>query len=385
MTAHAIGVSALPNGTYDVPTWQMAAEVLREAVDDAALALADVDGLYMPKPRPWTEQGFFSTALANRLGLDLARNVETYTGGTSGGSAFRLAVADVERGVTDVAVVLAAERNSHVETDDYLSYILGTFERDLQSPVGPTVPGLYAQSLQRYCHEYDVSREAVAEVVVKNRENAASNPEAIRSSGTTVSDVLDSRPVARPLRLYECPAPCDGAAAVVVTGADHAGRTDGPVPIAGTGYDHAPSHYLGVRGESLARHPAMAAAADEALDDADREVGDVDVFELYAPFPHTEAILSEELDLFDRGDGALAAVDRQTAVDGTTPISPSGGCIGRGHPAMVSPLLNHVEAVRQVRGTAANQVRDATTVLTSAEHGHVDGVNVTVFGGDDDA
>ena len=381
MTAHAVGVHTLPNGSYDVPTWQLAAEVLRGAVADAGFALADVDGLYMPKPRPWTEQGFFSTALAHRLGLDLSRNVETYTGGTSGGSAFRLAVADVERGATDVAVVLAAERNSHVDTDDYLSYILGTFDRDLQAPVGPTVPGMYAQSLQRYCHEYDVPREAVADIVVKNRANGASNPDALFSSGTTRTDVLDSRPVARPLRLYECPAPCDGAAALVVTAADRAAETDAPVAVAGTGYDHAPSHYLGARDGSLAEHPAMAEAAAEALGTARLDVEDVDAFELYAPFPHTEAILTEELGLFGRGDGVPAAVDGDTAVDGPTPVSPSGGCIGRGHPAMVTPLLNHVEAVRQIRGTAANQVPDATAVLTTAEHGHVDGVNATVFGG----
>lgn len=385
MTAHAVGASALPNGGYDAPTWQLAAEVLREAVADAGLALGDVDGLYAPKPRPWTEQGFFSTALAHRLGLDLSRNVETYTGGTSGGSAFRLAVADVERGATDVAVVLAAERNSHVDTDDYLSYILGTFDRDLQAPVGPTVPGMYAQSLQRYCHEYDVPREAVADVVVKNRANGASNPDALFSSGTTRADVLDSRPVARPLRLYECPAPCDGAAALVVTAADRAAEADAPVAVAGTGYDHAPSHYLGVRDGSLAEHPAMAGAADEALGAAGVGVEDVDAFELYAPFPHTEAILTEELGLHDRGEGAFAAAAGETAVDGPTPVSPSGGCIGRGHPAMVTPLLNHVEAVRQVRGTAANQVPGATTVLTTAEHGHVDGVNATVFGGETDA
>lgn len=379
----AEGVSAVPNGTYEVPTWQLAAHVLTDAVADAGLVLDRVDGLYLPKPRPWTEQGFFSTSLANRLGLHLDRNVEVYTGGTSGGSAFRLAARDVASGTVDVAAVLAAERNSGVETDDYLSYVLETFDNDIQAPAGPTVPGIYAQSLQRYCHEYDVSREAIAEIVVKNRANGASNPEALFSSGTTVTDVLDSRPIARPLRLYECPAPCDGAAAIVLTSDDAASA--GSVEVAGTGYDHPSSQYLGTRQGSLTEHPAFAGAAAEALGAADLAVADIDAFELYAPFPHTEAILTEELGLFERGRGAFAAADGETAVDGSTPVSPSGGPLGRGHPAMVTPVLNHVEAVRQLRGTATNQVSNADAVLTAAEHGHVDGVNTTVFRGGVDA
>jgi acetyl-CoA acetyltransferase len=118
----------------------------------------------------------------------------------------------------------------------------------------------------------------------------------------------------------------------------------------------------------------MTAALGDAGIDADR----IDVFEPYAPFPHVEAMLVEELGLADRGDGA--DTDR-TAADGEFPVSPSGGCLGRGHPAMVTPLLNHVAAVRQIRGTAPNQVPETECVLTTAEHGHVDGVNATVFGG----
>jgi hypothetical protein len=52
---------------------------------------------------------------------------------------------------------------------------------------------------------------------------------------------------------------------------------------------------------------------------------------------------------------------------------------------MVTPLWNHIEAVRQIRGTAAEQVTDATTVLTSSEHGHVDGMNATIFRGGEGA
>lgn len=381
--ATVAGIATVPNGTYDVPERDLAVDVLRSATADAGCSLSDVDGIYMPKPRPWTPQGFFSTMLTHQLGLDLNESIEVYTGGTSGGHAFHAAVRDVEAGHVETAVVLSVERNSTIETDRYLEYILSIFDREFQAPAGPTIPGVYAMSLQRYLHEYDVDREDIAQVVVKNRENAARNPEALFGS-VTVDAVMDSRLVADPLRLFECPAPCDGAAAIVVTsdrmeaeGPD----SEGGIRVAGAGYHHASSHLLGERDGSLASFPAVEHAVDTALDAANIDVADIDVLEPYAPFPHTEAILTEEIGLFDRGEGASACARGETASDGSSPVSPSGGCIGRGHPAMVTPLLNHVAAVRQLRGTAPVTVEGAEFVLTTAEHGHIDGVTATVFGG----
>ncbi|THE65243.1 thiolase family protein [Salinadaptatus halalkaliphilus] len=382
--ARVTGLATLPNGTYDVPERDLAGEVLLEAIDDAGCTLSDVDGLYMPKPRPWTDQGFFTTLLEHQFGLELAESVETYTGGTSGGHAFQHAVGDVRDGSVERAVVLAVERNSTIETDDYLEYILSIFDREFQSPAGPTIPGVYAMSLQRYRYEYDVDREDIASVVVKNRENAAANPDALFDDPVTETDVLESRVVADPLRLYECPAPCDGAAAIVITRGDvaddHDGTGDG-VRVGGTGAHHPSSHLLGVRGRSLAAFPAIAGAAERALGDADLGVAELDVLEPYTPFPHTEAMLTEELGLFEHGEGAAACARGQTATDGAIPVSPSGGCIGRGHPPMVTPLLNYAAAVRQIRGESP-VVDDVGTVLTTSEHGHIDGVTATVFGGD---
>ena len=371
--AHVTGVGTLSLGTYDRPERELATEVLREAVADAGVTLADVDGLYMPKPRPWTKQKFFSTSLIGYLGLDVAQNSEIYTGGTSAGKAFQSAVTDVRAGRVETAVVLGVERDSVIETDDYFEYILHIFDREFGAPAGPSVPGVYAQSLQRYLHEYDVAREDVASVVVKNRENGVENPEGLFDSGTSVAEVLDSGPVADPLTLYECPRPCDGAAALVVTS-----DPDGPA-VAGIGHHHPSSHLTGVRGRSLASLPAVQGSAEMALSEAGASVEDVDVFEPCIPFPHVEAMFTEELGLYDRGEGAAACVRGETAVDGPYPVSPSGGCLGRGHPAMVTPLLNCAAAVEQLRGDAPNQVPGAERALTTSEHGHVDGVTATVL------
>ena len=376
--AYITGVSSTLDRAYDLPERDLALHAVLEALDGAGTEPPDVDGLYLPKPRPWAEQGFFSTLLSDRLGMAPDRRLEVYTGGTSGGNAVHAAVSDVRAGRVETAVVAAVERNSTIDTADYFEYILDIFDREFQAPAGPSIPGMYAQSLQRYCHEFGADREAVAAIAAKNRSNAASDPGAVFGDDLTAADVLDSRPIADPLRLLECPTPCDGAAALVVTSAP-SGGSRAPVRVSGVGAGHATSHLLGVRDGSLARFPAVGTATGEALEDAGTDAGSVDVFEPYAPFPHVEAVITEELGLYDRGGGAAACVRGETAVDGPHPVSPSGGCLGRGHPAMVTPLLNDAVAVDQLRGEAANQVPGAARALTTSEHGHVDGVTATVL------
>lgn len=374
------GVAQLPNGTHDAPEQELALEVILDALEDAATPLSAVDGLYMSAPRPWTDQKFFSTALHHRLGLETTRTLELSTGGTSGGQAFHAAVSAVRRGEVDTAVVFAIERNSSIETtDSYFEYALRMFDVEFQSPTGLSVPGVYAQSLQRYLHEYDVDREAVADIVVEKRENGADDPNTLFDDGVTRADVLEARPIADPLTLLECPAPCDGGAALVVSSAEEASDEGRAVEVAGIGAHHASSHMLVSHGESVTELPAVESAADAASEQAGVPTDEVDVYEPYAPFPHVEAMTVEAVGLAARGEGVDACLEGKTAPDGEFPISPSGGCIGRGHPPMVTPLLNHVEAVKQLRGTASTQIPDAGSVLTTAEHGHVNGATATIF------
>lgn len=57
--AHIAGIAALPNGQYDIPERDLALSVALDALDNAEHEPRDLDGIYMPKPRPWTPQGFF--------------------------------------------------------------------------------------------------------------------------------------------------------------------------------------------------------------------------------------------------------------------------------------------------------------------------------------
>lgn len=376
------GIGIIPNGSYSVPERDLALTVAQEAIKESGVGFSAIDGIYMPSPRPWTRQGFFSTYLVHLLGLDISESVEVSTGGTSGSHALHAAASDIREGVIDAALVLAVERNSIIETTGpYFGYISRLFDAEFEAPIGMTIPGCYAQSMQRYIYDYGVEREHMADIVVKNRANAVDNPDTLFDDATTREDVLSARTISDPITIYECPFPCDGAAALVVTNGHISSKSSiaDPVTIRGVGSHHAPSHLLMTRHGSITELPAVAEATQTAVADAGISLNQVDVFEPYAPFPHIEAIVIEELGLAERGAGVDMCLSDATAPDGKIPVSPSGGCLGRGHPPMVTPLLNYVEAVRQLRGTATQQVASPTVALTTAEHGHVNGVTATVF------
>lgn len=217
-------------------------------------------------------------------------------------------------------------------------------------------------------------------IVVKNRRNGAVNPNAYFDDEVSVDAIRSSPPVADPLRRLDCPAPCDGAVALVITDATRVSESESlPARVAGVGHAQAASHLTGGRSESLSRFPAFRRAADEACADVSVALDSIDLLEPYAPFPHVEAILTEELGYFPRGRGAAACERGDTGADGTIPVSPSGGCLGRGHPPLVTPMLNYADATAQLRGTAPTQVDAPDYALTTSEHGHVDGATATIL------
>jgi acetyl-CoA acetyltransferase len=71
-------------------------------------------------------------------------------------------------------------------------------------------------------HEYDTTREQLAEVAVTAREWAKLNPKAFMREDLTVEDVLASRMVSSPLHVGDEAAVTYGGGAAIVTSAERA-------------------------------------------------------------------------------------------------------------------------------------------------------------------
>jgi acetyl-CoA acetyltransferase len=271
-----------------------------------------------------------------------------------------------------------------VPTSQHLDYSIRlTGDVDFQSVFGAVPIAWYAMDAQRYLHEHRLPRSSLAAIAVKNREHAAANPLAQFRDPISLGDVLSARPIVEPLGLFEVPGRADGAAALVIVSEDLARESGRPyVLVRGRGFDHEGQHQISDQpGDALAYEP-LRVASQRALDAAGLQLSDIHTFQVYAPCTIVEALGTEALGLFDRGQGARAAEDGLTRYDGRFPVNTCGGCLSRGHPPEVTPLYDVVEAVQQLLGQAAGrQVRHATLAMNVCELGKYNAALVHVLEG----
>jgi acetyl-CoA acetyltransferase len=178
------------------------------------------------------------------------------------------------------------------------------------------------------------TERGMAEVAVRSRAAAASNPAAQltgESSRAEVSadELLDRPYLADPLRAHDCAPITDGAAVVIIAAADRARELcDRPAWI--TGFEHRiDSGALGARDLTTAPSAALAGAAAGGAG--------VEVAELHAPFTHQELVLREALALPD-----------------SVRVSPSGGALA-GNPMFAAGLARIGHAARQISSGAAQR------------------------------
>ncbi|WP_432851918.1 thiolase domain-containing protein [Amycolatopsis sp. CA-161197] len=180
------------------------------------------------------------------------------------------------------------------------------------------------------------SEKDLAEVAARSRADAAGNPAAQLSGEVDVATLLDTPYVADPLRAHDIAPVTDGAAVLVLAGAERAkDLVDRPAVL--TGVEHrVDSPVLGAR--DLTRSPSTEAAARNL------DLDGVELAELHTPFTHQELIVRTALGL---RDGVR--------------ITPSGGAL-TGNPMFSAGLARIGEAAARIhRGEAGKALAHATS------------------------
>ena len=289
--------------------------------------------------------------------------VDVEAGCASGGAALMLAGGAIRAGQYDCALVFGIEKMPR-------GIIRSSFFEPWREEAGlAATPAYFALRAQRLMRESGVTKDQLAEVVVKNRAHGVDNPNAMFRSEVTVEQVLASRVVCEPLHLWMLCSPNEGAAAVVLRAAP-AGGTGSRVTLEAAALrSHLPGSVLseGTPLSGLADddvEPPTTLASRAAYEEAGVAPDDVDVVECQDTDAARELLSYEELGLCPKGDAGKWITEGVTRLGGRLPANPSGGLLSKGEPLGASALGQVVELVTQLRGQAGpRQVEGARAAL----------------------
>jgi acetyl-CoA acetyltransferase len=349
---------------------QLASEAIVAALADAGLTTDDVDGFVSYTIDPVEE-----TELVRALGTPEVRwsSRVPYGGGGSQGVLLHAAAAvagGAARAVVGYRAIKARSgaRFGRAQVSRQASSAhSGTTASQWCSPFGVLTPASWmALNATRYMHRYGITSADFGRAVVQLREYAATNPNAhFYGTHITLDDHQASRWIAEPaIRLFDCCQETDGAVAVVVTATERARDTPAPVVIAaaataGLFEEEIGSNHYRPNLEVMEGSVALAAQ----LFGSGISRSDIDVAMIYDAFSPILLMQLEALGFCGFGEAGAFVADGNLAPGGRLPCNTNGGLIGEGY---IHGLNLTVEAVRQLRGTAVNQLDDPRTALVTA-------------------
>lgn len=371
-----VGVGATPYYRRGESVPQTLIELLGKAVlaavDDAGLAVEDVDGF------AYYSGGFDTALIAQTLGIPEVRFTATLTGGGGGAAgSVGLAAAAIESGQAEVVVSVMAIQQAHkrfgtafVPQSAPGPYsVTATPETDFVLPSGLFAPG-HAFSLvaRRHMHRYGTARQHFAEVVISTRANAVRRPTALQTEPLTIDDYFDARMVSDPLCLLDYCLESDGAVAVVTTTPERARDLRHPpvtVMASASGGSGAWGQALKwmQMPEDIFTSSGHRPVARQLFGRAGITAADVDVAEVYDHFSPMVLMQLEDYGFCAVGEGGpFVAEGNIRWPDGSVPVNTHGGNLSE---AYIIGMTHVMEAVEQIRGTAVNQVADAEVALVT--------------------
>ena len=346
---------------------QLATECIRSALADAALRPEQVDGM-----TTFVQDTSAEIDIARNLGIpELRFFARVPYGGGAGGGAVALAVLALENGLADVVVVYRAfnERSgtrfgqpvTPRPTSDGINM-------SWYSSFGLATPaGFVAMAARRYMHLYGATSEDYGRVAVASRKHAATNPKAwFYQRPITLAEHQASRWIVEPLHLLDCCQESDGGVALVLTRLDRARdlpQRPALVTAAAQGSAAGQETMTSYTRPDIAQLPEINLVGRQLWAQSGLTPADIDTAILYDHFTPLVLEQLEDLGFCARGEARHFIANGAIEIGGRLPVNPHGGQLGE---AYIHGMNGIAEAVRQIRGTAANQVSDCRNVLVTA-------------------
>jgi len=296
---------------------------------------------------------------------------------SSGASAARWGFMAVAGGLHKAVIVCGIERMTHATREDTTAALATAADWELEGCYGESFISLNAKIMRLYMDTYGVDAEDFAHFAINAHDNGMTNSNAFLHKKIDFDTYMNSRMLSDPVKLFDAPPVCDGAAAVIMANeevARSAARSGLPlIKISGSaiGTD---SLALDARTDKL-KLSGVEISTGRAMDQAGVKHADIDIFELHDAYTIISSLSLEAAGFAERGKGVHFGKDGEIALNGKLPISTMGGLKSRGHPVGATGVYQLVETYMQLTNTAGeNQVPDPEIALVQ----NIGGTGATV-------
>ena len=342
----------------------MAAEAVSAACADAGIAAADIDG--------WSSYSMDSTEPADLAHAFGSRPVRLAAmthggGGAAMGGAFLHAAMAVATGQVDVCAVYRSVCQGKLRFGQAMAKaprLPAAFS--WAAPYGLMAAGqMFALATVRHMHLYGTTEEHFCRIAVNAREMAAANPRARFRDPLTPDQYFAMPYIYEPLRRPDICMEPDVAVAAIVTSAERAADLDADAAYIAAAAVGAPQRYgQGLLGSYNMRDTDFASAgqrtvAADLYSKAGLGPADVDVAQIYDHFSPLVLMGLEDFGFCGVGEGGPFVADGGIGLD-ALPLNTAGGNLAE---VYAHGMTQVTEAVRQLRGTAVNQVAGAEVAL----------------------
>jgi acetyl-CoA C-acetyltransferase len=386
MSLAIVGIAEVPTKRDPERTrWDMLTEVCIGAIRDAGIDKNDVEAVISVNPmaQPQMALDMALGRVPEVLGLSGCKDICVLNaGGTSTTNCLRLAKYFIDNKQARFVLVPHTTVQSDIPTEELINFF-ATAPLDMQweYPYGVTFNGAMGLITNRYMHDTGTTPEQMASVTVSLRGWGALDPNSIfYGKPVTLADVMESRVISTPLHAKECNFLADGAGAMVVTSHEIAQELGKPAA-------YELGHGVRFTGATpvLRDDPyfvkAYRESSQDALNEANLGIEDMDLRQIYGAYPFTQCSALEGYGVCEPGEAALLWADGRCGPGGDLPCTTMGDATGRGHTGSGVSMAFYLDTVRQLRGDAGErQVKDCNHALVTTSGGSVMNAATTIFG-----
>jgi acetyl-CoA acetyltransferase len=336
------------------------------ALESAGLHWQQVDGLgvtsfLLPPDNAPT--------VAEHLGVEARFLFQGVHGGASGIVGMAHAARAIRDGSCDVVIVVAADAYDVAAHNETLDQFNGPVQNYLSPQGFGGANGMFALHTRLYMQRYGATREDFGRFCIALRENGLLNPNSLFKSPLTMEGYLNAKPIADPLRLYDCVLPCVGADAVVLVSDGVYAKLKGP-------------SLRILAAEEIHNYPAndpyrvpggWEGFADRLWDRAGVRPGDMDFAQLYDDYPVMAFVQLEGMGFCKPGTAGKFIQEMGINTRGRLPINTGGGQLSAGQAGASGGMIGVYEGVAQLLGRAGDR-------QVKCRRGVVSGYGMVAFG-----